>query len=259
MVGKKLLIIGLAVICFFWLQTPAFCQESLGLSDLQHSLKVKRARWAAGENSMTRLSHEERQKRLGLFQPVHTGKKALLSLEEAPLLTLPTALDWRNNGGNFVTPIRDQGSCGSCWAFASTGALESNALIANQTPGIDLNLSEQVLISCGGAGSCGGGTIDGSAEFFEYTGLPVESCYPYTATDGTCSKACSNWHANTYRISSYQEVSAIESSLKTALYNYGPLATTMAVFEDFFSYQSGVYHYVSGGLGRLSRGFACGL
>ena len=105
-----------------------------------------------------------------------------------------------------------------------------------------------MLISCGGGGSCGGGTIDDSADFFKYTGLPVESCYPYTATNGTCSKACSNWHANTYRISSYQEVSAIESSLKTALYNYGPLATTMAVFEDFFSYHSGVYHYVAGGL-----------
>jgi C1A family cysteine protease len=172
----------------------------------------------------------------------------LLSLEAAPLFTLPTALDWRNNGGNFVTPIRDQGGCGSCWAFASTGALESSTLIANQTPGIDLNLSEQVLVSCGALGSCGGGPIDETPDFMKSTGLPVESCYPYTATNGACSNACSNWHANTYRISSYQYVSANASSLKSALYNYGPLVTAMSVYEDFFSYQSGIYHYVSGGL-----------
>ena len=81
MVGKKLLLIGLSIICFLWLQTLAFAQESLGLSDIQHSLKMKRARWEAGETSMTRLSPEERQKRLGLFLPVHTGKEPLLSLE----------------------------------------------------------------------------------------------------------------------------------------------------------------------------------
>jgi hypothetical protein len=121
---------------------------------------------------MTRLSPEERQKRLGLVLPVHTGDEPLLSLEAAPLFTLPTGLDWRNNGGNFVTPVRDQGGCGSCWAFASTGALESGTLISNQTPGIDLNLSEQALVSCGGAGSCAGGSVGSAANFFENTGLP---------------------------------------------------------------------------------------
>ena len=160
MIKKKFFLFGLAIISFFWFQSLASAQESLGLSDLQHSLKMRGARWAAGENSMTRLSPAEQQKRLGLIPSFKTGGEPNLSLEaleQAPLLDLPASLDWRNNGGNFVTPVRDQGGCGSCWAFASTAGLESSALIANQTPGKDLNLSEQVLISCGGEGSCGGG------------------------------------------------------------------------------------------------------
>ncbi len=249
MIRKRFYLIGFSILCFFCFQALAFGQESLGLSDLQHSLKMRGARWAAGETSMTRLSPAEQQKRLGLIPSLNTGRetnRSLEALEEAPLFALPASLDWRNNGGNFVTPVRDQGGCGSCWAFASTAGLESSALIANHTPGIDLNLSEQVLVSCGGVGSCGGGPL--VDDFFQSTGLPVESCYPYTATNGTCSNACANWRSNTYKISGYQYVSASESSLKTALNNYGPLVTTMAVYSDFFSYSSGVYHYVSGSL-----------
>ncbi len=249
MVGKKLLMIGLAIICLLWLQTLSFGQESLGLSDLQHTLRTHGARWAAGENSMTRLAPAERQKRLGLIPSFNTGggpNRSLEAMEAAPILALPAALDWRNNGGNFVTPVRDQGGCGSCWAFASTAGLESSALIANQTPGINLDLSEQVLVSCSGEGSCGGGPL--IDDFFVSTGLPVESCYPYFAGNGSCSSACANWRSNTYKISRYLYINADETSLKTALYNYGPLPTSMAVYEDFFSYSGGVYHYVTGGL-----------
>ncbi len=229
----------------------AFGQGFQGLSDLKHALRLEGARWEAGETSMTRLSPEERQKRLGLVPPVHTGHEPLLSLEAAPLFTLPTGLDWRSNGGSYVTPVRNQEGCGSCWAFASTAALESVTLISNRTPGVDLDLSEQVLVSCGGVGSCGGGYIDSVANFFKNTGLPVESCYPYTGTDGACSNACPGWQSSTYRISSWHYVATSSptlDALKAALYAYGPLVTTMSVYQDFFSYQEGVYQYVSGTL-----------
>ena len=252
MARKRFLLIGFSILCFLCFQTLAFGQESLGLSDLQYALKIRGARWEAGENSMTRLSPEERQKRLGLVRPVHTGTEPMLSSEtQAPVVELPASLDWRNNGGNYVTPIRNQGSCGDCWAFATTAGLESNTLIANHTPGTNLDLSEQVMVSCGGAGSCSGGSIDAASNFIESTGLPVESCYPYTGTNGACSNACANWQSSTYRISSWQYVATTQPTvdgIKNALSTYGPLVTTMAVYQDFFSYQSGVYHYVTGSL-----------
>jgi C1A family cysteine protease len=176
----------------------------------------------------------------------------MLSLEaQAPLLEVPASLDWRNNGGNYVTPIRDQGGCGSCWAFATTAGLESKTLISNHTPGTNLDLSEQVMVSCGGAGSCGGGSIATASNFIKNTGLPAEGCYPYTGTNGTCSNGCANWQSSAYRISSWQYVATSQATvdgIKNALSKYGPLVTTMAVYQDFFSYRSGVYHYVTGSL-----------
>ena len=152
---KNYLLVCCAFFCFFILQSTAFGQR---LSEIHMAIEKKGAKWQAGETSMTRLSQEERQKRLGFTPPVLTGNEPRLSMEAAPIVGAPASLDWRSNGGNFVTPVRDQGGCGSCWAFAATAALESNVLIGNHSPGIDLNLSEQVLVSCGSAGSCNGGS-----------------------------------------------------------------------------------------------------
>ena len=149
-----------------------------------------------------------------------------------------------------MTPIRDQGSCGSCWAFASAAALEASRLIAANTPNTELNLAEQILVSCSGAGDCNGGYINTAADFMRNVGLPVETCYPYTAANGTCSNACANYQSSTHKIQSWNWVSTTSNttvdSLKSAVYTYGPLLTTMDVYADFFYYHSGVYTYTSG-------------
>jgi hypothetical protein len=248
MTKKIFLLVSLAIICFLGMQPIAFAQ---GLHEIHAEIQKQGARWQVGDTSMSRLSFADQQKRLGLVRPVLTGREPRLSLEAAPLVELAAGMDWRNHGGNFVTPIRDQGSCGSCWAFATAAALESTTLIANQTPGIDLNLAEQVLVSCGNSGSCNGGYISTASDFFKNTGLPVETCYPYTATNGSCSSACPSWQSSAYRISSWQYVatsSPTVEAIKNALYNYGPLVTTMAVYQDFFSYHTGIYSFVSGSL-----------
>lgn len=91
--------------------------------------------------------------------------------------------DWRQNGGNFVTPIRNQGGCGSCWAFGATAALESQFLINDNTPGLNLNLSEQHLLCEGSMGSCGGGYEYKAVSFFVSDGITDESTLPYRASD----------------------------------------------------------------------------
>ena len=168
--------------------------------EIQTAIAARGARWISAETSVSQLSPEEKRMRLGLIKPTHTEGRPVLSTQEDPPPTgVPASLDWRNNGGNFVTPVRNQGNCGSCWAFATTAALES-ALLRSGVPATGLDKSEQVMVSCGtsggnDAGTCDGGYINRTYDFIENTGLPAETCYPYTATDGTCSTACYNWRA----------------------------------------------------------------
>jgi len=221
-------------------------QESIRveIDEVNAAIAREGAEWIAGETSVTRLSHAERQSRLG-FIPSDIPEEKYIVQDFAPMAA-PSHLDWRNNSGNYVTPIRDQRSCGSCWAFATTAALESATLITLGTPGVDINLAEQILVSCSGAGSCGGGYTSYASDYFQDTGLPLESCYPYTGTNGNCGNACSNWQSSTYKIVDWWGVTKSVDALKNALYAYGPLVTTMQVYSDFDSYQSGVYSYVTG-------------
>jgi C1A family cysteine protease len=216
---------------------------------IRMAIEAKGARWVAKENPISLLPKEERAKKLGLIKPFGLDLPVRASL--SPPVGLPSSLDWRDyTGDNYVTPVRDQGGCGSCWAFSTTAALESYTLIANATPGIDLDLAEQILLSCSGAGNCDdGGIPEYAAEFIRDTGLPLETCYLYTATDGNCSNACPNWQSSAYTIPSWQYVATYAptvNALKEGLFTYGPLPTTMAVYTDFWSYDGGVYSHTSG-------------
>jgi C1A family cysteine protease len=220
------------------------------LNEVIHAIKSKSKHWIAGETSISKLHPDERRRRLGLIIPPLLTQKELLSepqelLLSEPEFAAPLSFDW----GDYVTPVRDQGRCGSCWAFATAAALESQVLIYQNTPGIDLDLSEQILVSCGNAGDCGGGYISYASDFIRNIGLPSESCYPYRATNGLCDNACETWQNNTYQISDWQWVnkySPTVDKLKNALYQYGPLVTTLQVYSDFYYYRSGIYSHSSG-------------
>lgn len=230
------------------------------VAQVRAAIAEKQAKWQAGETSMTRLSPAERRQRLGLVKPVLAAGAEVMVMADLPVVGAPPSLDWRDNGGNFVTPVRNQGGCGSCWAFATAAALESSVLREANTPitteNPDLNLSEQVLVSCGtsgsnDAGSCSGGVIQYASDYIRDTGLPLETCYPYTGTDGSCGSACGTYNTATYRIASWAHVTTTSptvSAIRDALASYGPLVTTMDVYTDFYSYSGGVYTYTTGSL-----------
>ncbi len=113
----------------------------------------------------------------------------------AHLSNLPDSLDWRYK--NAVTSVKDQGQCGSCWAFSSTGAIEGALAISKNTL---VNLSEQQLVDCAtglayGSHGCNGGLMDGAFKYVEQNGQCNYTDYPYTSgttmTSGTCKKCSS--------------------------------------------------------------------
>jgi len=239
--------LSLAMICFILLTlSPAYSAE---IDHIRAALKATDAQWVAEENPISILPPEVRAKRLGSLGPRREISKTGLQSFEPPVeASLPSSFDWRNyNGGNFVTPVRNQGHCGSCWAFATTAALESKALITFNWPGNKLNLSEQILLSCSGAGDCQvGGYIDDASDFLRDTGINLETCYGYKATDGNCGSACATWQSRPYRINGWSWVAygsaPTQTALKNAIYTNGPVVVSLNVYTDFYFYHSGVYH-----------------
>jgi C1A family cysteine protease len=221
------------------------------VESIKEQIRNQGARWEAEETSITKLPVERRLKRLGLFKAVTIAPESSALVNPAPSVSQgTTSLNYNESPYGYVTPIRDQGDCGSCWAFATTAALESQVLKHTRTAPSGTNLAEQILVSCSGAGDCNGGYIDEASNFIETTGLPPETCFPYTATNNKCSGAsCPYWQSETDAISGWQWVATTSptvTGLKNALLTYGPLVTTFNVYSDFYSYAGGVYSYVSG-------------
>jgi|WetSurMetagenome_2_1015567.scaffolds.fasta_scaffold00069_7 C1A family cysteine protease len=155
---------------------------------------------------------------------------------------LPTSWDWRSHGGGAA--VRDQGACGSCWAFGTVGVMEDKLKI-NQK--IVVDLSEQYLISCNSDGwSCDGGwwahdyhaTKLGNLQ--SVAGAVLEADMPYTVSNGTCQAIAKH----PYKIASWYHVNyemATVDEIKNAIYKYGPVATTLCVGDAFNDYTGGVF------------------
>ena len=215
------------------------------LDEVVKAIGQKNSRWSASHTSASKWSPEEKKKRLGSKYPVFTFTERKFSgTTSAPL---PARLDWRNyNGNSYVTPVKEQGDCGACWAFAVAGALESKVLISQNTPGIPIDLSEQVLTSCSGAGNCDGGYINTASDFISNYGLPPEDCSPYTASDGSCVNGYPDWASKAYTVPGWSLVDPTVAAIKEALYNHGPLVALMAAHGDFLYYSSGIYSHAWG-------------
>ncbi|MBN2357193.1 T9SS type A sorting domain-containing protein [candidate division KSB1 bacterium] len=218
------------------------------IDQIRQAIAEKGANWTAAENWVTRLSFEEQRRLCGTFLETRgTVQGKLLTLPQ--VAELPAALDWRNNNGNYITPVKRQGLCGSCWAFAALAHVESWWKIYHANVDSMIDLSEQFLIACENTGSCNGGYTGYALSFVQSNGIPGEACMPYTADDEIpCSEACETWREEAVRIPGFGMVTMDDADverIKNALY-VQPVVASFIVYEDFLSYSGGVYEHVTG-------------
>ena len=169
---------------------------------------------------------------------------------------VPSSFDWRDHDEqDWMTPVKNQGSCGSCWAFSAVGVVEAMYNISTGDSSLDLDLSEEYLVSdChtyGLSQTCCGGWMSTALNFVRDAGIPDESCLPYVdgshctcggstcdsncahigsgiCSDAACSDRCSNWQSRLRTIDAVSPVSA--GQMKQSVVDNGPLTVAMGVF-----------------------------
>jgi C1A family cysteine protease len=246
---KNYLLIYLMIIAFLMVSVQSFASEQENLIQIKQAIQAKGAKWTAGTNWVTKLS-SEKQKRLcgAIMEKPDPSEAKLLSLPQTE--NLPAKFDWRDNNGNWVTPVANQNPCGSCVIFSEVAQVEAWWKIHNTNLDSMPNLSEQFVLSCGNIVSCEFGGASGSAlEYIKTTGVPGESCFPYRANDTIpCTDACANWQEETITIPGWGYVTLEEANvenIKNAVYLH-PLSVTYIVYKDFMAYSGGVYEHVWG-------------
>ncbi|XP_075707555.1 dipeptidyl peptidase 1 [Rhinoderma darwinii] len=228
-----------------WLSSTPF-KSNFGLVQQINSVQKS---WSAGVYpELDGLSMEDLLRRAG-------GRKSKIPSIPPPAPTptdekyqgLPDAWDWRNvQGVSFVSPVRNQGSCGSCYAFSTMGMLESRIRFMTrlkQTP----ILSTQQVVSCSNySQACDGGfpyLISG--KYIQDFGIVEESDLPYTGTTSPCALKDGYYK---YYSSEYHYVGGFYGGCNEAYMKYelvlgGPLAISFEVYDDFMYYTEGVYHH----------------
>jgi putative hemolysin len=179
----------------------------------------------------------------------------------------PASFDWRSHDGyNWMTWVKDQGICGSCWAFSAVGAVEAVYNIRYDDPGLDLNLSEEYLVSdCHtyfGYETCCGGWADIALQFIKDEGIPDDACLPYVdrtgcscypdtcddgclykgygiCSDATCSGRCANWASRLTQTDTLDYVDSNPQTIKEYIIGKGPLSVCMGIGSSVGGYFDG--------------------
>jgi len=227
---------------------------NLNFEELSTALRTSQAPWQAAENVITRLPDLKRKALLGVQVPA--GYQLPANAGAPVTASFAPAVDWRNRNGNHVTPVKNQGGCGSCVSFCTVAVTESMASIEKGQL-LDLSEADQHFCSSHGA-NCGGWWHPEAFNQIKSRGVCDDAGFPYPSafpnndiwsSPPTCRLAPNR----NSRITKITNVISLTSAtqIKNHLTNVGPVAAVFEVYSDFYNYRTGVYKHVTGGLEGL--------
>ncbi|VDP83361.1 unnamed protein product [Echinostoma caproni] len=220
--------------------------ERIKEHNLRHDLGL--VTYTLGLNQFTDMTFEEfKEKRLLEMRSSIVPKGKPL---EANYGKVPDAIDWRESG--CVSEVKDQGDCGSCWAFSASGAAEGQYMKKYGKP---IRFSEQQLVDCSreyGNHGCGGGDMNRAFQYMETYGMLSEDDYAYKAVEGRCQYDPNKVRAT---VTGYRTVSSgNEDELRKMIGKFGPASVAIDVEDDFQMYRSGIYESKSCSTDWLNHG-----
>ncbi|TIN97543.1 MAG: hypothetical protein E5Y06_04685 [Mesorhizobium sp.] len=227
----------------------------LTFSALSSALATNNARWRAAETPISLMDPKKRLQMLGAIPSDEAIALLAAARNQPPSLAaapgFAPAVDWRNKNGNHITPVKNQGGCGSCVSFGSVGLIEAMSHIETGR-WFDLSEADSHFCSSHGA-NCGGWWPDQCLDQIKGRGVCDEAGFPYPSAFPNNDiwsgpPAC---HAAPNRPARISKLTAVHklvdaNAIKNHLSSVGPVAGCFTVYNDFFNYSGGIYHHVTG-------------
>ena len=197
--------------------------EAARIAEINRLISENGYHWTAGKTSVSGLSDAEKKMLLGFVPPPDGWFDGTPPYRASARPTQVTVFDWRERGA--ITPVKDQGTCGACWAFAAIGQMEAHILIYD---GRIEDLSEQHVIDCNALMfNCDGGWHWTALELLRDAGAVRELCYPYEGDDGhACRQAQCRIVARLERFAPLQGEQCSTDEIKQALLD-GPVSSAI--------------------------------